>query len=160
MRRISLLSFFIFWFGMAGAQEVSIVKYEELQEAIAAEKDKLLVVNFWATWCGPCITELPHFMEVKREYEGDAGFKMILVSLDPVRQLDKVKQMITRKKLDTEHYLLDDNARMNLWIPAFDTSWGGGIPATFIYKNGVKAEFIENGLTKSQLKNLISNHKN
>ncbi|MCD8538315.1 MAG: TlpA family protein disulfide reductase [Leadbetterella sp.] len=142
------------------AQEVNVVKYEKLQEVIAAEKDKVLVVNFWATWCGPCITELPHFMEVNREYKGDPGFKMILVSLDQARQLDRVKQLISRKKLETEHYLLDDNARMNDWIPKFDPGWGGGIPATFIYKNGVKAEFKESGLSKSELKNLISKHKN
>ncbi|MCY1313543.1 hypothetical protein D9M70_640740 [compost metagenome] len=99
-------------------------------------------------------------MEVNRENKGDAGFKMILVSLDQVRQMDKVKQMITRKKLETEHYLLDDNARMNQWIPEFDPAWGGGIPATFIYKNGIKAEFVESGLSKAELKNLISKHKN
>lgn len=142
------------------AQEVAVVKYEKLQEVIAGEKDKLLVVNFWATWCGPCIAELPHFMEVNRENRGDSGFKMILVSLDQARQIDRVKQLITRKKLETEHYLLDDNARMNEWIPEFDSGWGGGIPATFIYKNGVKVEFAESRLSKSELKNLISKHKN
>jgi len=160
MRSLKLIALLLLPAYWAAAQEVKVVKYEALQEFIGGEKDKLLVVNFWATWCGPCITELPHFMEVNREYKDDAGFKMILVSLDQVRQLEKVKQVITRKKLDTEHYLLDDNARMNEWIPKFDPSWGGGIPATFMYKNGVKVEFVESGLSKTELKNLISNHKN
>lgn len=159
MRSIKWIVLFLFPAAVM-AQEVAVVKYEKLQEVIAGEKDKLLVVNFWATWCGPCIAELPHFMEVNRENKGDAGFKMILVSLDQARQLDKVKQLITRKKLETEHYLLDDNARMNEWIPAFDPGWGGGIPATVIYRNGVKAEFVESGLSKTELKNLISKHKN
>lgn len=136
------------------------MKYEELQNVIAGEKGKLLVVNYWATWCGPCITELPHFMEVNRENKADPNFKMILVSLDQTRQLDRVKQLITRKKLETEHYLLDDNARMNEWIPKFDPGWGGGIPATFIYRNGVKVEFVESGLSRTELENLISKHKN
>lgn len=159
MRSLKFIALLLLPVYGAAAQEVMVVKYEKLQEVIAAEKDKLLVVNFWATWCGPCITELPHFMEVRREYKDDPGFKMILVSLDQVRQVEKVKQVINRKKLDTEHYLLDDNARMNEWIPKFDPAWGGGIPATFIYKNGVKVEFVESGLSKTELKNLISNHK-
>ncbi len=160
MRNLKRIALLLLTVHATMAQEVKVVKYEQLQEAIAAEKDKLLVVNFWATWCGPCLAELPHFMEVNRENKGDAGFKMILVSLDPVRQLEKVKQVIARRKLETEHYLLDDNARMNEWIPVFDAGWGGGIPATFIYKNGKKAEFVERGLSKAELKNLISNHKN
>lgn len=160
MRSLRWIVLFLFPVYGVTAQEVAVVKYEKLQEVIAEEKDKLLVVNFWATWCGPCIAELPHFMEVNRENKGDAGFKMILVSLDQARQLDRVKQLITRRKLETEHYLLDDNARMNEWIPEFDPGWGGGIPATFIYKNGVKAEFVESGLSKTELKNLIFKHKN
>lgn len=157
LKGIALFFLPVYW---SVAQEVKVVKYETLQDTIAGEKNKLLVVNFWATWCGPCIAELPHFMEVNRENKDDPGFKMILVSLDQVRQLDRVKQLITRRKLDTEHYLLDDNARMNDWIPKFDPAWSGGIPATFIYKNGVKVEFVESGLSETELKNLISNHKN
>lgn len=160
MRVLKRIAFLLLPAYMTVAQDVKVVKYEELQEIIAGEKDKLLVVNFWATWCGPCLAELPNFMEVNRENKGDAGFKMILVSLDQIRQFDRVKQMITRKKLETDHYLLNDNARMNEWIPVFDPGWGGGIPATFIYKNGVKVEFVESSLSKTELKKLISNHKN
>ena len=74
--------------------EVSVVKYEDLERRIQQEKDKLLVVNFWSTTCGPCVKELPHFMEVNTKYADNEKYKMILVSLDRLADQERVLKFI------------------------------------------------------------------
>jgi thiol-disulfide isomerase/thioredoxin len=132
------------------------VNYDELKSVIQKEDGKLYVVNFWATWCKPCIEELPAFMAVNEEYKSDPNFKMILVSMDNKKQLDsKVKNFIEKNNMKVDVYLLDDNKRMNEWIPATDPKWSGAIPATVFYKNGEKVFFKELELTQFELEDLI-----
>lgn len=133
-----------------------VVDYEDLKEVIASESDKLLVVNYWATWCKPCVEELPHFMEVNEHFSENQDYKMILVSLDKADQLNSgMSTMATKLNLTTDLYLLDDNTRMNEWIPDIDSKWSGSIPATAIYKNGTKIHFTEGQLSKAELTTLI-----
>ena len=135
------------------------VNYDQLKEIIEKNDDKLYVVNFWATWCRPCIEELPHFLEVSNAYENQAPFQMILVSLDKAELLEtEVAQMITKLHIDNDVYLLDDNKRMNYWISAVDSTWSGAIPATVFYKNGQKLHFTEGQLTKEELTTIIQKH--
>jgi len=135
------------------------VNYEELKSLIQKEDGKLYVVNFWATWCKPCIEELPHFMEVNEIYKSDPNYKMILVSLDHPKTLNtKVKRFIEAHNLKVDVYLLDDNKRMNEWIPDVDENWSGAIPATVFYKNGEKILFRELQMTKYELEDLIEDN--
>lgn len=141
------------------AQVLKVVKYEQLKAVIEKKGNKLYVVNFWATWCGPCVKELPDFMEVNARYGSNPKFKMVLVSLDNVKDFDRtVKPFIKNHNITTDVYLLDDNKRMNMWIPAVDKSWGGVIPATVIYKNGKKLHFIEGQTDKRELDKLITKY--
>lgn len=138
----------------------SIVQYPELKSLVEKVDNKFRVVNFWATWCAPCVAELPEFMEVNEAYKNDNNFEMILVSLDDAKSFDtKVKEFVVNNKLDTDVYLLDDNKRMNEWIPAFDSTWTGSIPATIFYKNGKKIAFKEGRLSKQELESIINQHK-
>ncbi len=135
------------------------VNYDQLKEIIEKNDDKLYVVNFWATWCRPCIEELPHFLEVSRSYDKQAPFQMILVSLDKAELLEtEVAKVITKLHIDNDVYILDDNKRMNYWIPAIDSTWSGAIPATVFYKNGQKLHFTEGQLTKEELNTIIKKH--
>jgi len=138
---------------------VKIVKFTELETIIKKNDNKLYVINFWATWCRPCVEELPGFMEVNKMYRNNPGFKMILVSLDIANEAEtKVLPFILKNKIDAEVYLLDDNKRMNEWIPAINKNWSGAIPATAFYKNGKQLEFIENKMHKNELVQIISKH--
>ena len=141
-------------------QEIAVVTdYNEVFSKFIAQDDKLYVVNFWATWCKPCVEELPHFMEVNKEMQNDENFEMVLVSLDKASDFEtKMKPFITQNNITTDVYLLSDNKRMNEWITALNPHWSGGIPATFIYKNGKQLEFKEGQLTKSELQNIIKEH--
>lgn len=139
--------------------KVIVVNFDKLESVIKKHDNKLYVVNFWATWCRPCVMELPEFMEVNKIYRNNPDFKMILVSLDIAIEADSnVQQFIVKNKIDTDVYLLDDNKRMNQWIPAVDKNWGGSIPATVFYRNGVKLDFKESKMQKSELVKIISKY--
>lgn len=140
-------------------QVLKIVDFDELKTIINKKDDKLYLVNFWATWCKPCVAELPGFMEVNKIYRNNPHFKMILVSMDMAKDLNTaVKTFITKNNITPDVYLLDDNKRMNEWIPTIDTNWSGAIPATVFYRNGEKLEFIENVIEKEELVKLINRH--
>lgn len=151
-----LAVFFLCAIGKAQQTEVSVLKYEDLEKKIQSEKDKFLVVNFWATTCAPCVKELPHFMEVNNHYASNSKFKMILVSLDRLVDRERVLKFIKNKSLTTEVVLLDDIKRMNTWIPRFEKEWDGNIPVTIFYKNGEKVHFNDGEMSKEELEKTIT----
>jgi thiol-disulfide isomerase/thioredoxin len=136
---------------------VTVVNFTKLETIINKKDNKLYVVNFWATWCRPCVMELPDFMEVNKTYHNNPKFKMILVSLDLAKEAETVVQpFLVKNKMNVEVYLLDDNKRMNQWIPAIDSKWSGAIPATVFYRNGIKLDFKESKMEKSELIEIIN----
>lgn len=135
---ILLLS--IFHFLPTTAQTVRIVRLPELMQAV--ESDTLHVVNFWATWCAPCVKELPHFEELGRQM-ATQGVQVTLVSLDYADRLDSRVRPFVKERDPRSRLLLLDERDPNQWIPAIDTTWTGSIPATAIYRKGQKLGFAE-----------------
>ena len=154
--------FFLFLFilsiGYVKAQDVKTIKYEELLEMVNQNNDQLIVVNFWATWCGPCVSEMPHFTEVNEKYKDNPNFKLLLVSMDRVKQLESVKKFITANNINAEVVLLDDNKRMNEWIPKIDKSWSGNIPVTAFFQNGEKVHFVGQEMSKNELEHHVETY--
>ena len=142
------------------AQNVEVIKYEEFFNKVNQPTEQLIVVNFWATWCGPCVEEMPHFLEVYEANKNNPNFKLLFVSMDRVKQLDKVNQFIKTHNIDAEVVLLDDNKRMNEWIPKVDNTWSGNIPVTVLYKNGEKVHFVGSELDKKELEQLMKIYLN
>lgn len=139
--------------------KVTVVNFDQFESIIKKKDHKLYVVNFWATWCKPCVMELPEFMEVNKIYRNNPGFKMVLVSLDIAGDVEtSVQPFLVKNKIDAEVLLLNDNKRMNEWIPAVDKKWSGSIPATVIYRDGVKLEFKEGKMQKSELVKIITKY--
>lgn len=136
----------------ASAQQVNVLKYEDLQKRIQQHDQKTVLVNFWATWCIPCIEEMPVLMQMNEKYQAQQDFKMLLVSLDSKKNLDKLPAFLEKHKIKAEVVLLDDNKRMNEWIPVFDAKWQGSLPATLLYHKGQKAAFVDGTITRDQLK--------
>lgn len=136
--------------------KVTVVDFAQLQsQAALKNNDTLYVVNFWATWCDPCVKELPNFQQAYQKYK-EKRVKMIFVSLNSVRELDKVQQFATDKNLLPEVLLLN-GGNPNNWIDKVDSSWSGAIPATVLYKHGKKVYFHEGELTSDQLNKTIEN---
>lgn len=136
-----------------------VIQYEGFKEIIEKNDDVLYLVNFWATWCGPCVEEIPDFMAVNDLLSDRKDFKMILVSLDDSRQVDaELRPFIEKFNVTADVYLLDDITRMNYWMPAIDAGWTGSIPATALYRNGEKLSFHEKMLHKDELLQIINQY--
>lgn len=130
--------------------EVSLEVYDfdGLQKFLSTTDDKTYVVNFWATWCAPCIKELPYFEKLHKNYSEDV--EVILVSLDfPSKYETKLKPYIINKDLKSKVVALND-VDSNTWIPKVDESWTGAIPATIIY-NKNKRQFYEKSFNYDEL---------
>lgn len=114
------------------------------------EGSKTYVVNFWATWCAPCIKELPYFEALNKNQNID----VLLVSLDfPQHKESRLLPFIKKNQLQSKVVHLDD-ANENFWINAIDTTWSGAIPATIIYNNQ-KRGFYERLFTQKELETLV-----
>ena len=131
------------------AQNIPVIQPAALYAVLAKQDDTLRVVNFWATWCGPCVQELPHFEKLQRNHH-NKPLKVILVSLDFPSQLEKrVKPFVQKRKL-TSTVLLFDGGDPNIWIDQVEPRWSGSIPATlFLYKG--KRLFYEGQLSETDL---------
>ncbi|MDY0090432.1 MAG: TlpA disulfide reductase family protein [Flavobacteriaceae bacterium] len=123
--------------------------FDRLEPYLNQKNDTVYVVNFWATWCVPCVEELPHFEKLNAEYK-ERDFKMLLVSLDfPKMAESRVIPFIKEKDLKAEVVLLND-PDANRWIEKVSKDWSGAIPATLIYKNNIR-EFYEKTFTDDEL---------
>ena len=108
-----------------------------------------ILLSFWATWCKPCVEELPAFQKLHKTYK-DKNVEVILVSLDfPHLYETKLKPFIKEKKIASKVIALDD-VDMNSWIPQISKAWSGSIPATIIYKNNI-SKFFERSFTFEEL---------
>jgi thiol-disulfide isomerase/thioredoxin len=129
--------------------ELEIYDFEGLTPFLTKNDDKTYVVNFWATWCAPCVKELPYFEDLYANFK-DENVEVILVSLDFPHQFEsKLKPFIENRNLKSKIVVLDD-VDSNSWIPKVDKDWSGSIPATIIYKND-KRSFFEKSFTYNEL---------
>lgn len=135
------------------AQQVEVVKFDRLQNIIDSKADKIQVINFWATWCAPCVKELPLFEKLNAEKK---DVKVTLINLDFADKEKRVESFLSKKKMTTEVLLLDE-IDYNTWIDKVDQSWGGAIPATLVInpQNG-KRKFVERELQEGELQKLLA----
>lgn len=128
--------------------DVKVLTFEELKPYLSAQDDLVHVINFWATWCAPCIKELPYFQELHDQYPKKV--KIVLVSLDfPKKIEDQLIPFIAKMNLTPEVVLLND-PNENQWIPKIDKNWSGALPATLIYNKGEKT-FYEGSFSRETL---------
>lgn len=119
---------------------------------------QVLLINFWATWCKPCVEELPIFEELNRMYD-DQDLKIILVSLDFKSQLErKFVPFLKSKALESDVVLLADQD-VDTWIPMFDDMWDGALPATLVL-NGKQRIFVTGEFSSvEELKKVVESLK-
>ena len=128
---------------------VKSFNFDGLENYIKPQNDTIYIVNFWATWCKPCIEELPYFEKINEEY-GSKNVKVILVSMDMSKQvLSRLIPFLEKNKIKSEVVLLND-VDADAWINKVDPSWSGALPATLIY-NSKKRLFFEQSFTYQSL---------
>lgn len=137
--------------------KIEVYNFEEFQHFLNEEEDQIYVINFWATWCKPCIQELPYFEAAQNRYKDDV--KVILLSLDFSNKLEsQLIPFVKKNSIESQVILLDD-PHENEWIPKVDSTWSGAIPATLMIK-GSKRKFYEKSFTQKELENEILKFKN
>ena len=135
---------------LAFSDDLVIYDYAGLEPLLNMDDDKTYVINFWATWCAPCIKELPYFEQLNLNYSGK-NVEVVLVSLDFPQQYEKkLIPYIKEKELKSKVVVLNDPTNMNTWIPEINKDWTGSIPATLIY-NKKKREFYERSFNYEEL---------
>lgn len=136
MKQVSIIAFFFILSQTTFAQHpVVYEKFADFEKNVIKNDENLYVINFWATWCAPCIKELPYFEQLHQQ---NKNVKVILVSLDSRKDLEKkLIPFIQKKKLTAEVILLSDKD-YNSWLDKIDKSWSGSIPATLIIKGNQK----------------------
>jgi thiol-disulfide isomerase/thioredoxin len=138
MRLICFLFSCLLAVGAVRAQSLPRVTARELSQRIQSPGDRVRIYNFWATWCAPCVKEMPLFENFQRAHP---EVEMVFVSLDLNLDADptKVVRFITRKKIESEVILLDE-ADPNSWIDLIEKKWSGALPATLVVnpKSGVR----------------------
>lgn len=131
----NVIVLFLVVFGISCTQKkskISIIKFPELEETILNSQSEYLIVNFWATWCAPCVKELPQFDQLLTK---NKNLKIVLVSFDFVEQLEKkVIPFVEKRQIKSEVVLLDETD-YNAFIDKIDPSWSGAIPATLMVNN-------------------------
>jgi thiol-disulfide isomerase/thioredoxin len=143
-----MVHFFAFWFRLkvtlfvvfmvvwtsSFAQEFHLYDtMQQLEARISQASDATLVINFWATWCKPCVEELPCFDDLKEQYCG-YDIQILLVSLDFKSQVEKkFIPFLRAQKIKSEVALLADQD-VNTWIPRIYEDWDGAIPATIVVR--------------------------
>ena len=153
MRRLShiALALSLLFAVPALAQQVSVIKFTELQKRLARPTDTTYVVNFWATWCAPCVKELPGFEHLGAAHARHK-VKVLLVSLDYASQLDKkIKPFLTQRAIKSEVVVLNE-PDPNEWLAKVDAKWSGALPFTLIVNNKTKQRAtFERELTQAEL---------
>ncbi|GAB4395453.1 MAG: TlpA disulfide reductase family protein [Microscillaceae bacterium] len=110
------------------AQTLPKVNIQTVLDELSQPDDTTRVLNLWATWCGPCVKELPHFEEVYQETKGQK-VKFILLAVEDSPK--SVLAFLSKKGFQAPVWFLDE-AHADQWIPRIDPDWGGEIPVTII----------------------------
>ena len=161
MKTILLSISLIFLVGTARlhGQDLPKWKLRDLEAAIK-NADRPTVFNFWATFCKPCVAEIPYFQQLVKQYDS-AGVRLVLVSLDlPEAYPKKITSFAAQHNFKSPITWLDES-NADLFCPVVDPSWSGAIPASLFVNNATHyRKFFEDQLDRvkfeKELKALIA----
>jgi thiol-disulfide isomerase/thioredoxin len=115
-----------------------------VRDLLANRGEKLRLINFWATWCGPCIIEFPEFVDMQRIY-GNRGFEVVSVSLDQPSKSDKVLDFLEENQAAFSNYIYNSDDR-DVFFEAVDPRWEGNLPYTMLVSPGGKVVYAHDGI--------------
>ena len=128
-----------------------------VKELLQNKSDKLRLINVWATWCGPCVSEFPDFITINRMYR-KRDFEFISVSADKPEKKDKVLQFLKKQQASNTNYIYSGDDKYKL-IEAIDPNWQGALPYTILVEPGGKIVYAKQGTIQPRLmkKTIVEN---
>ncbi len=130
---------------------IEIIKFQDLEQ-LMQKNDGIYVFNFWASWCKPCVSEMPAFEALANDFRLNK-VSVIFISLDFKRDLEAVEKFVAEHQIKSKVYLIDE-PDYDSWIDKVSPQWSGAIPATLI-NNGTRKEFYEQSFDYQSLSNKI-----
>jgi len=116
---------------------------EGIKTLLKNEGDKLRLVNIWATWCGPCMQELPSFIDTDRMYR-ERDFEFITITTDNPEKMSKALAQLKKLQVSNKNYLYSGSDKYQL-IEAVDPQWQGALPYTLLVEPGGKIVYRHQG---------------
>jgi thiol-disulfide isomerase/thioredoxin len=154
--KIIVTAYFVFFYVFSSfAQEklVEVYHFDKFQTFLKKNNDTLYIFNFWATWCKPCVEELPFFDKINQYYK-DQKVKVILVSLDFSDEIEtRLIPFLQKKDIKSKVIVLDES-NPNTFIDKICPEWSGAIPATLIFKE-MEFSFYEQSFTYDELNSIV-----
>ena len=154
MRKVFVAVFILTVVLKVNAQQVTVVNFDTFEPQLHKQTDTLYMVHFWATWCIPCVKEMPTILEETKKFANEK-FKLILVSFDFTRDIDSKLEPYLVKHNFNQHVFVMDDPDYNSWINKVDSVWSGALPATFIYNKNTK-EFHEGSFKEGELSAILN----
>lgn len=159
MRSLHILVLLVLLIAIEGkAQQAELIKLSQLQTLIEEKSDHIKVINFWATWCAPCVKELPLFESLNQNRK-DAKVILVSMDIDLDPNPEKVYKFVARKKVQSQVVILDERDP-NSWINKIDKNWSGALPSTlFVNTVNGKRKFVEKEMHAGDLEKFIEEVK-
>ncbi len=138
--------------------DVEMIDEAGIKEVLKNNSDKIRLINVWATWCGPCVTEFPEFITINRMY-GHRDFEFISISADDPSKKEKVLKFLKQQQASNKNYLFSTDDKYKL-IEAIDPKWQGALPYTVLVEPGGKIVYGKQGrVNPAEMKKTIVENK-
>lgn len=136
---------------------LNMIDVAGIKELLENKSGKLRLINIWATWCGPCVTEFSEFITINRMYRG-REFELITISADEAANREKVLKFLQKKQASNSNYLFSVDDKYKL-IEAVDPKWQGALPYTILVEPGGKIVYAKQStIDPSEMKRMIVDH--
>lgn len=137
---------------------IESIDVDGIKELLKNKSGKLRLINIWATWCGPCVTEFPEFIEINRMYRG-RDFEFVSISADDPAKKDKALEFLQSKQASSKNYIFSIDDKYKL-IEAVDPNWQGALPYTILVEPGGKIVYARQGpIDPAEMKTrIVENH--
>jgi len=133
---------------------VEMINETGIKALLTNTSDKLRLINIWATWCGPCVTEFPEFIKMNRMYRG-RDFEFISISADDPTNKEKALKFLHKQQASNTNYLFNNDDKYKL-IEAVDPNWQGALPYTVLVEPGGKIVYAKQGrIDPAEMKKMI-----
>jgi thiol-disulfide isomerase/thioredoxin len=134
IKKLLFLVFFFSFAATASSQSIPKWKMDQVVKEFSKSNDTVYVVNFWATFCKPCIEEIPDFIRIVKKYEKQK-VKLMLVSLDLPGFYPAKIAAFAKKNNYTADIIWLNETNADIFCPMIDKKWSGAIPSTIIVNN-------------------------
>ena len=137
--------------------KIDTINEQGIKDLLKNNSDKLRLINVWATWCGPCVTEFPEFITINRMYRR-RDFEFVSISADEPGKKDKALKFLQQQQASSTNYIFTNEDKYKL-IELIDPAWQGALPYTILVEPGGKIVYAKQGaINPAEMKKRIVDH--